>query len=369
MPTSARRSLPISAGSPSIWMTRALRREAVELAGGAVVEARADADQQIAFVDRHVGGARAVHAEHAEEVLRRRSAGRRGPSASRPRGCRSARRSRAARARPGRWRCRRRNRGSAPAPRRSARWRAAISASSSSAAASAGTSHVGGHAPAFMPTSLGRSISTGPGRPVRAMRKASAKICGMSSVRRTTKLCFTIGRVIPKMSTSWKASVPISGRRHLAGDRDHRHAVEEGVGDAGDEIGRARPRGRDADAGLAGDAAIGVGGQRRRLLVADEDVLQARARQRVVDRHDRAARIAEDVAHALALQRLDDQPRAGDRLRTASAGGTGRRAMRALDQAAFVVAAGSAARPCAVRSRAPTFSIGWSRSACAACAS
>jgi hypothetical protein len=43
------------------------------------------------------------------------------------------------------------------------------------------------------------------------MRKASAKMRGMSAVFRTRKLCFTIGRVIPKMSTSWNASVPISG--------------------------------------------------------------------------------------------------------------------------------------------------------------
>ena len=36
------------------------------LAGGAVVEAGADGDQQVAFVEREVGAARAMHAEHAE---------------------------------------------------------------------------------------------------------------------------------------------------------------------------------------------------------------------------------------------------------------------------------------------------------------
>ena len=46
------------------------------------------------------------------------------------------------------------------------------------------------------PMSLGRSISTGPGRPERAISNASAKMRGMSAVSRMTKLCFTIGRVI-----------------------------------------------------------------------------------------------------------------------------------------------------------------------------
>ena len=46
------------------------RLERVELAGGAIVEARADADQEIAGVHRIVGGARAVHPDHAEEARR-----------------------------------------------------------------------------------------------------------------------------------------------------------------------------------------------------------------------------------------------------------------------------------------------------------
>ena len=32
----------------------------------------------------------------------------------------------------------------------------------------------------------------------------------MSATSRIRKLCFTIGIVMPKMSTSWNASVPIS---------------------------------------------------------------------------------------------------------------------------------------------------------------
>ena len=53
------------------------------------------------------------------------------------------------------------------------------------------------------------STSTGPGRPVEAMWKASAMIRGMSSALVTRKLCFVTGNVMPTMSASWNASVPI----------------------------------------------------------------------------------------------------------------------------------------------------------------
>ncbi len=53
------------------------------------------------------------------------------------------------------------------------------------------------------------STSTGPGRPVEAMWKASAIVRGMSSGSVTRKLCLVIGIVMPRMSASWKASVPI----------------------------------------------------------------------------------------------------------------------------------------------------------------
>ncbi|COV29820.1 Uncharacterised protein [Mycobacterium tuberculosis] len=56
------------------------------------------------------------------------------------------------------------------------------------------------------------STSTAPGRPEAAMWKASASTRGMSSPERTRKLCLVIGIVMPEMSASWKASVPISPR-------------------------------------------------------------------------------------------------------------------------------------------------------------
>ena len=57
--------------------------------------------------------------------------------------------------------------------------------------------------------SLAMSTSTGPGRPVLARWKALTMAAGMSSARVTRKLCLVIGKVMPRMSASWKASVPM----------------------------------------------------------------------------------------------------------------------------------------------------------------
>ena len=52
------------------------------------------------------------------------------------------------------------------------------------------------------------SISTGPGRPVRAMWNASWTARGISVGCWIMKLCLTIGMVMPNVSASWKPSVP-----------------------------------------------------------------------------------------------------------------------------------------------------------------
>ena len=57
--------------------------------------------------------------------------------------------------------------------------------------------------------SLGTSTSTGPGRPVEAMWNASAIAAGSRSALVTSSLCLVTGSVIPVMSASWNASVPI----------------------------------------------------------------------------------------------------------------------------------------------------------------
>jgi hypothetical protein len=43
------------------------------------------------------------------------------------------------------------------------------------------------------------------------MKNAFLMVSARSSTRLTRKLCFTQGRVMPTVSTSWKASLPITG--------------------------------------------------------------------------------------------------------------------------------------------------------------
>ena len=93
--------------------------------------------------------------------------------------------------------------------------------------------------------------------------------------------------------------------RHVAGDGDHRHRVEERGADAGDEVGRARARRAHADADPPGDPRVAVGGVGATLLMADEHVAQLGVvAEDVVERQDHAARVAEDDVDALAQQRL-----------------------------------------------------------------
>ena len=67
--------------------------------------------------------------------------------------------------------------------------------------------------------------------------------------------------------------------RLLTGDHHHRHAAEVGVGAGGDQVGGTRAEGGQADAGLAGQAAIGGGHEACRLFVAGQDQLDLRLTQ------------------------------------------------------------------------------------------
>ena len=101
-------------------------------------------------------------------------------------------------------------------------------------------------------------------------------------------------------------------RRHLAGDADERDGIHHRVGQRRHHVGGARPGGDQRDAGLAGGAGIALGGVPGALLVADEDVLDLLLLEDlVVDRKYRAARIAENVLHALIGQRSQDHFGAG----------------------------------------------------------
>ena len=57
--------------------------------------------------------------------------------------------------------------------------------------------------------SFGISINTGPGLPVVATLNASCITSERSLISFTNQLCFVHGRVIPVVSHSWNASVPI----------------------------------------------------------------------------------------------------------------------------------------------------------------
>ena len=117
---------------------------------------------------------------------------------------------------------------------------------------------------------------------------------------------------MPTVSHSWNASEPISVVGTCAVMHDHRDRIHQRIGEAGDRIGRARPRGHQHHADLAGRARIALGHVRRALLVPHQDVLHlVLLEHRIVDRQRRAAGIAEDVLDPLIGQRLDHHFRAG----------------------------------------------------------
>ena len=103
-------------------------------------------------------------------------------------------------------------------------------------------------------------------------------------------------------------------RGHVPGDRDHRHGVEEGRPDPGDEVRRARTGRAHAHADAPGDAGVAVRGVGAALLVTDEHVAELRViAEDVVERQDHAARVAEEDVDALAEERLAQDVRADPR--------------------------------------------------------
>ena len=95
----------------------------------------------------------------------------------------------------------------------------------------------------------------------------------------------------------------------LAGQHDHRRAVQERVGDTGHEVRRARAERAQADAGGAGQTAVHVGHVRTSLLVAHGHELDRRPRERLVEIQRLLARDAEHAADAFGLEALDEQIR------------------------------------------------------------
>ena len=141
------------------------------------------------------------------------------------------------------------------------------------------------------------STTTGPGRPLLAMWKASCSTLRQfgdvlhqvvvlgAGPRDADGVAFLEGVVADEMG------------RHLSGDADDRDGVAERIGQAGDRVGGAGTRGHQHAADLAGRARIAFGRMHGALLVPHQNVLHAvrLLEQRVVDRQHRAARIAENV--------------------------------------------------------------------------
>ena len=94
---------------------------------------------------------------------------------------------------------------------------------------------------------------------------------------------------------------------HVAGDEHDRRGVHIRGGDGGDEVRRAGAAGGQAHAGAAGCAGIAIGGMARVLLMRGQDVADAVLPlvQLVVDRQHSASGEAEDGAHALFNEALD----------------------------------------------------------------
>ncbi len=100
--------------------------------------------------------------------------------------------------------------------------------------------------------------------------------------------------------------------RHLPGDDDERDRIAQGVGEPGDRIGGAGTGGDQHAADLAGRARIALGRVHGALLVPHQDVRDLLLlEQRIVDRQHRAPGIAEQVLDPLVGERLDHHFRAG----------------------------------------------------------
>ena len=120
---------------------------------------------------------------------------------------------------------------------------------------------------------------------------------------------FVIGAMTSIRSTYWCDSLCIHSSGRCPVSATSGDAVQERVGDAGDEVQRAGPERAEADAGAAGEAPVHAGHEGAGLLVAHGHELDRRVRERVVEVERLLARDAEDVAHALGLQAAHEHVR------------------------------------------------------------
>ena len=104
----------------------------------------------------------------------------------------------------------------------------------------------------------------------------------------------------------------IVGERAPSADENHRDRIHERVGDSGDRVGDAGPRGDDRDAGPSGGAGPSVGHVRCGLLVTSINHAHAVCGACGIDRIEVPAVEGEDFADAFVLESPHDHLAAVD---------------------------------------------------------
>jgi hypothetical protein len=279
--------------------------ELLDVAGHAIVETRADGDEHVAMVHRHIGFIGAMHAEHAEELpIGRRI------------GAKSHQRI-----------------GDGIAEHAGKLGQRFRTVAENDAAAridhrTLGRSHQSGRAADLAGVALDHRIVRTQADFLRidVIRTLRGDILGNVDQHRTGAsrrgdvegllqgdrqvLDVLHQEVVLHAGTGYADGIDFLKRivadqtgRHLAGEHDQRNGIHVCGRDAGDHIGRTRTGGDQHDAGLAGRTCVTVGRMSRTLLVTDQNVFYVVLLvQGVIDVQDRATRIAEDVLDALVLQ-------------------------------------------------------------------
>ncbi len=155
-------------------------------------------------------------------------------------------------------------------------------------------------------TSIGRSISTGPGRPERIRWNACWKVPGTCAGSSTVTAIFVSGFAIGRDVDRLEVLLVQLGHRRLPGDAQDRDRVGAGRVQAGDHVGAGRTARADAHADVAGrGAGVALGHVRGALDVAGERVVQAAVGlHRLVERVDRRSGQPEDMGDPFGLQDL-----------------------------------------------------------------
>jgi hypothetical protein len=143
-------------------------------------------------------------------------------------------------------------------------------------------------------------------------RDAERAIDQRARLRRVHARLAELARDVAEQPLQIDLLLVVGAERHallLADDRDHGLVVLGGVVEAVEQVDRARPRGRHADADLAGELRVRARHERGELLVADLDEaeLVRCAVERTEEAVDAVAGIPVDRAHAPAVQPLHDE--------------------------------------------------------------